>query len=382
MEHREGRVERGEWREVGGHHASLTTHHSSLIAQAAIYAPIQRRLDKVERRLKELARVSEIGGKRTETHPSHSSLLTPHSSPPGTGFPFLSKMLTHVYGSSGKRARPAITLLAASFHPHDEYKSEVMATAVELLHIATLIHDDTVDDSDTRRGRATISSLYGKDIAVLVGDYVFASSATFVCDTGHVGVIRRFSETIMELSSGELHERVSALRANRPGQTLEGYHQRIYNKTASLFSTSGETGAILSGAPDEQVAALKNYSRELGMAFQIVDDILDFQGDEDEIGKPVGSDLANGIMTLPAFIARETAPAGNPVDTYLEDDTGDDSLLTQAVEFIRQPSIINAAYDEAARRCEIARDALSALPKTPSRHSLEQLLDYILTRRS
>ena len=319
---------------------------------SAIYAPIQDRLEKVERRLKELASVK---------------------------FSFLSEMLTHVYGSTGKRARPAITLLAASFHSHDEYKSEVMATAVELLHIATLIHDDTVDDSDTRRGRATISSLYGKDIAVLVGDYVFASSATFVCDTGHVGVIRRFSETIMELSSGELHERVSA---HDPGQTLDGYHQRIYNKTASLFSTSGETGAILSGAPDDQVNALREYSRELGMAFQIVDDILDFQGDEDEIGKPVGSDLANGIMTLPAFIAREASPAGNPIDVFLNDETGDNALLAEAVEMIRQPKIINAAYNEAARRCSVARDALHTLPHTPSRESLEQLLDYMLTRRS
>ncbi len=319
---------------------------------AAIYAPIQERLEKVEHRLKELA---------------------------GVNFAFLSEMLTHVYGSTGKRARPAITLLAASFHPHDEYKSEVMATAVELLHIATLIHDDTVDESDTRRGRATISSLYGKDIAVLVGDYVFASSATFVCDTGHVGVIRRFSETIMELSSGELHERVSA---HDPCQTLDGYHERIYNKTASLFSTSGETGAILSGAPEEQVAALKEYSRELGMAFQIVDDILDFQGDEEEIGKPVGSDLANGIMTLPAFIARKRSPEENPIDAYLNDGRGDDSLLAEAVEMIRQPEIIDAAYDEAARRCEIARQALGVLPPTPSRDSLEQLLDYMLTRRS
>ena len=319
---------------------------------SAIYAPVQGRLDRVEQRLKELA---------------------------GVNFPFLAKMLTHVYGSSGKRARPAITLLAASFHPHDEYKSEVMATAVELLHIATLIHDDTVDESDTRRGRATISSLYGKDIAVLVGDYVFASSATFVCDTGHVGVIRRFSETIMELSSGELHERVSA---HDPGQTLDGYHQRIYNKTASLFSTSGETGAVLSGAPKEQVAALKEYSRELGMAFQIVDDILDFQGDEDEIGKPVGSDLANGIMTLPAFIARAGSPSGNPIEAYFRDDGEDDALLAEAVEFIRQPKIIDAAYDEAARRCEVARDALGVLPQTPSRDSLEHLLDYMLTRRS
>ena len=318
---------------------------------SAIYFPIQDRLDQVDARLQELA---------------------------GDGFPFLSKLLTHVYGSSGKRARPAITLLAASFHDHDEYKSEVMATAVELLHIATLIHDDTVDGSDTRRGRATISSMFGKDIAVLVGDYVFASSATFVCDTGHVGVIRRFSQTIMELSSGELHERVSA---HDPAQTLDGYYQRIYNKTASLFSTAGETGAILSGAPAEQVAALKEYSRELGMAFQIVDDILDFQGDEDEIGKPVGSDLANGIMTLPAFIARERYPDENPALAYIEGPAEDEATLAQAVEMIRRPEIIGGAYDEAARRCDVARAALRALPQTPSRDSLEQLLDYVLIRR-
>ena len=118
------------------------------------------------------------------------------------------------------------------------------------------------------------------------------------------------------------------------------------------------------------------------MAFQIVDDILDFQGDEDEIGKPVGSDLANGIMTLPAFIAREGSPSGNPIEAYLNDDSGDEALLTEAVEFVRQPKIINAAYDEAARRCEIARAALCVLPHTHSRDSLEQLLDYMLTRRS
>ena len=319
---------------------------------AAIYAPIQTRLDKVERRLEELADVD---------------------------FPFLSQLLTHVYGSGGKRARPAITLLASSFHDHDERKSEVMAVAVELLHIATLIHDDTVDESDTRRGRWTISSMFGKDIAVLVGDYVFASSATFVCDTGHVGVIRRFSETIMELSSGELEERVSA---GKPDQTQEGYRRRIYNKTASLFSTAGETGATLSGAPPSEVDALRRYSRELGMAFQIVDDILDFQGDEAEIGKPVGSDLASGIMTLPAFIALERQPEENPITAYLSGGAEDAELLDAAVELISQPEIIEAAYDEAARRCEIARAALNALPNTESRQSLSALLDYLLSRRS
>ena len=201
---------------------AVSAHRMDRDRAAEIYRPVQQRLTKVEDQLRDLACVD---------------------------FPFLADMLAHVYGAAGKRVRPAITLLSASFHPHDEYKLEVMATAVELLHIATLIHDDTVDNSDFRRGRATISSMFGKDIAVLVGDYVFASSATFVCDTGHVGVIRRFSETIMELSSGELMERVNSRNAS---QTLDDYHNRIYSKTASLFSMAAETGATLSGAPQER----------------------------------------------------------------------------------------------------------------------------------
>lgn len=328
--------------------------HSPQTAEVAeIYAPVRERLDRVETKLADLADVN---------------------------FPFLAGALSHVYGSAGKRVRPAVTLLAASFRPHDERKSEVMATAVELLHIATLIHDDTVDASDVRRGRATISSMHGNDLAVLVGDYVFASSATFVCDTEHVGVIRRFSETIMELSSGELRERVSAYD---PNQTLEDYYLRIYNKTASLFRTAGETGATLSGATDSQIAALREYARELGMAFQIVDDILDFEGDEREIGKPVGSDLAHGIMTLPAFIALERLPRdGNPIAAYLASPNADPALLAQAVDAASAPPIINAAYAEASRRCEKARAALRTLPKTPSRDSLETLLEYVVRRRA
>jgi heptaprenyl diphosphate synthase/octaprenyl-diphosphate synthase len=254
-----------------------------------------------------------------------------------------------------------------------------MATAVELLHIATLIHDDTVDNSDFRRGRATISSMFGKDIAVLVGDYVFASSATFVCDTGHVGVIRRFSETIMELSSGELMERVNSRNAS---QTLDDYHNRIYSKTASLFSMAGETGATLSGAPGNVIATLKEYALELGMAFQIVDDILDFQGSEEEIGKPVGSDLAHGIMTLPAFIALERHPHDNPIKAYFNGHGEDEAQLQKAVDMCSQPEIIDTAYSEASRRCEVARKALHTLPKTPSRQALDDLLDYIVVRRS
>ena len=319
---------------------------------AEIYKPIQGRLDNVETRLRELT---------------------------DTSFPFLSDLLNHVYGGSGKRIRPAITLLAASFYPHEEQRSEVMATAVELLHIATLIHDDTVDDSDVRRGRATVSSMFGQDLAVLVGDYVFASSATLVCDTGHIGVIRRFAETTMDLALGELREKVGTYD---PQQTLDDYYQRIYRKTASLIATSGETGAVLSGAPAEYVASLKEYSTELGMAFQIVDDILDYQGEAEELGKPVGSDLSNGIVTLPAFIAMEQCPQNNAIRACLEDGGKDEALLEEAIDLVRQPGVIDAAYSEAIGRSKVAIAALGKLPDIPAKDALERLVSYVVGRSS
>ena len=145
----------------------------------SIYEPVQEGLDSVKEKLRRLVDPSPLD---------------------------MAELLDHVLETTGKRVRPAITLLASRFHPHDERVIEIMATAIELLHIATLVHDDTVDNADMRRGKATVSRQWGRNAAVLLGDYIFATSATFVCDTGNIRVIRRFSETIMELSSGELLE--------------------------------------------------------------------------------------------------------------------------------------------------------------------------------
>ena len=317
---------------------------------ASIYAPIQDGMERVEDRLSELSDLP---------------------------FRFLSDLLSHVLDTRGKRVRPALTLLAASFHPHEREKTELLATSVELLHLATLIHDDTVDKSEVRRGRATVSSVWGRDAAVLLGDYIFATSAAFVCDTGNIQVIRRCSETIVELSSGELQEMADA---NNPHQTIDQYLERIYKKTASLFTTAGETGAILSGAPAETVAALKSYSYNLGMAFQIVDDILDFDGTEEEIGKPVGSDLAQGTITLPSILALERYPRDNPI-AALADRPGDPECIRRAVEIIQDSGIIPDSYAIAQGFSRKATDALADLPATPSRESLYMLADFLASRR-
>ena len=292
--------------------------------------------------------------------------------------PSLDKLLKHVFASKGKRARPALTILASGFHPHDKSNVITMAAAVEMLHVATLIHDDTVDEADTRRGRITISSGWGDRIAVLVGDYVFAASATFVCDTGDIQVIRRFSETIMELSRGELQE--ISLSGNVDGNISE-YLQRIYFKTGSLFATSGESGARLSGADIGIVRILTDYSRKIGTAFQIIDDILDFEADEISLGKPVGSDLLNGIVTLPTIFAMEDNNIQNLVRRYFEEGKHE-TILEELVNLIRESNAINRAQEYAENLSREARESLTSLPANRSRESLEELTHFIVRRIS
>lgn len=289
---------------------------------------------------------------------------------------FLRELMDHVLDAPGKRMRPTITLISADFHRHEESVIETMAAAVELLHIATLIHDDTVDESDIRHGQATVGNLWGGKSAVLVGDYLFATSATLVCDTSNVRVIRRFSETIMELASGELQEMSEAYRVD---QTREKYFKRIYNKTASLFTTAGESGAILSGSPEEFVKALRDYSYNLGMAFQIVDDILDFIATESDIGKPVGNDLSRGILTLPSIIAMENYPNGNPICDFLQNPK-EYTHLEIAVDLIQNSSAIEESYACVERYCNQALKSIGCLPKGPARTALEELTHYFIVR--
>ena len=292
--------------------------------------------------------------------------------------PFLAKLLDHALETKGKRIRPALTLLASGFHPNDGANAETMGTAVELLHVATLIHDDTVDHSEVRRGKATVSKLWGGNAAVLLGDYVFATSAAFVCDTGNIRVIRRFAETIMELSSGELHEMADSYDWQ---QTRDQYFKRIYDKTASLFTTAAESGALLSGAPEAYATALKDYGYALGMAFQIIDDILDIEGSAKEVGKPVGNDLRQGVMTLPMILAQEQRTDSTAIRDYFAEPS-DESLLERAMVMIGGSEVISEAYAVAEEYCRSALRSLNDLPHNRCHDSLEALVHYVIRRRS
>jgi geranylgeranyl pyrophosphate synthase len=287
----------------------------------------------------------------------------------------VAERLEHVLSVPGKRVRPAITLLAARLAGNaDPTKAVTMATAVELLHIATLVHDDTVDSADIRRGKATASNLWGRNVAVLLGDYVFAASARFVCATGNVQVIDRFAATIMELSKGELTE---LLDAGNAGVSREAYLERIFNKTASLFMTASESGAVLGGGGPDRVRRLREFGYNLGMAYQVMDDLLDFDSTREQLGKPAGHDLANGVMTLPAIMLVERMGPDNAIDDFFRCSPEDRTLkLERALAEMRARGVLDDCRQTVSDYINAARCALATFSPSPELDSLLGLADF------
>ncbi len=291
----------------------------------------------------------------------------------------VSDRLAHVLAIPGKRLRPAITLLASRLAGQESNQQVLaMAVAVELLHLATLIHDDTVDRADVRRGHATAASLWGSEIALVLGDYVFAASARFVCDTNDLRVIRRFSESSCELARGELME---LLDVGNPDITKADYEQRIYNKTASLFTTAAESGAILGGADEEGIERLRTYGYNIGMAYQVIDDVLDFESTSETLGKPAGQDLAAGIVTLPAILLKERSPGANAVSEFLTAGRESPSrLLDRAVEQVRSRGVLDEARRVVDAYIDAAVEALAPFEASPERTSLLDIARFVVER--
>jgi octaprenyl-diphosphate synthase len=302
-------------------------------------------------------------------------------------FPFLANILDHLLDAGGKRARPATTLLAGRMGNYNLGLLVPLAASIELLHTATLVHDDVIDAAPTRRGKATANALADNAASVMVGDYMFAHSAELVARTGNIDVIRLFAKTLMEIATGELQQDLSAYEY---GQSTMQYFNRIYGKTASLFATSAQGGAMIAGLSEEQALDLRAYGENMGMAFQVMDDILDFSGDEDEMGKPVGSDLMNGTLTLPALILIERNPDDNPVERYFDGGDGKERDLQQAIELIRESNILDEALAVAYDFRDKALKALEAPGisrlDTPAaneaRKTMAGLADFVTNRRS
>ena len=214
-------------------------------------------------------------------------------------YPPLAEALTSLILSGGKRVRPTLALLAARFYPPKHHQRLIsLAAAVEALHTATLVHDDVIDGAFLRRGQSTLNAVWTPSSTIMAGDFFFSRAASLAAETEHPRVIKLFAETLSVIVDGELRQ---AFTARDWGQPKQGYYDRIYGKTAALFEVATQAAAALGDAPPDAEEALRAYGYNLGMAFQIVDDILDFVADEEVLGKPAGSDLKAGIITLPVY---------------------------------------------------------------------------------
>ena len=292
----------------------------------------------------------------------------------------LKAMLNQVLSRGGKRLRPAISLLCGAFGDYDADSQVPLAASIELLHTATLVHDDVIDSADTRRGHVTANATFGNPASVMLGDYMFAHAAELVARTGHIGVIRLFADTLMVMAKGELAQDVSAFDAD--SGTMRDYYRRIYGKTASLFATAGAGGAMMSNCDAQTIDSLREYGRSIGMAFQIVDDILDFCGTEEQLGKPVGGDLSAGTLTLPAIVLMEDDPIGNPVTRFLHAE-GDDQRserLDVALDAARQPAVVDRCMETVCEWRDRGLTALNAAPRSGPRDELCAIAEFITQR--
>lgn len=277
--------------------------------------------------------------------------------------------------AGGKRIRPAISLLAAGIFNVATERAVTLAAGIEMLHTATLVHDDLIDHADTRRGTPTLNAVSGGDAAVLVGDYLFARAANLVALTDHVGVMDEFAKTLMVILNGEVEQRFNRWRTDRTA-----YIARIYAKTAALFVLAAQAPALLGNAGERERLALKNYGRSAGLAFQILDDVLDYTAQTASLGKPAGGDLRQGIITLPMIHFIEQYPDDPDVHSVVFGHNGQHESAPRLIEKVRNSGAIAASMQEARRHIEMARDALNALPLSVYSRMLSDLATTVVER--
>jgi geranylgeranyl pyrophosphate synthase len=284
--------------------------------------------------------------------------------------------LNHLLSSGGKRIRAIITLLTGKMLGADPDKLVTLAAAIESLHTATLVHDDLIDGALIRRGIPTLNAQWSPAATVLTGDFIFSKAAKLAADTGSVDVMKIFADTLATIVNGEITQLFSSKWiANR-----DDYYRRIYAKTASLFEASTTTAAVLSGSEPHVLTTVKEFGYEIGMAFQIIDDILDFTSEQTTMGKPVASDLRQGVITLPVLYYLENHPKDTDMINILESNFCDENCLGRLLTSIRDSGAIRLSHDEARRSVQKGLDVLRKLPDCNERRALEDLAAYIVNR--
>jgi len=290
--------------------------------------------------------------------------------------PELGAALDHLLSSGGKRIRPTVTLLMGGMLDADPDRLINLAAAIEMLHTATLVHDDLIDGALLRRGIPTLNAQWTPAATVLAGDFIFARAAKLASQTNNVEVMQMFAETLSVIVNGE----ITQMFTNQGATRYQEYLERIYAKTASLFEVATTAAAVLSGVSEDIRESARRYGYEIGMAFQIVDDILDFTGEQTTVGKPVASDLRNGLITLPAIYYFENHLDDPDMKLVIKGNHFNDKNLTRLAESIRISGAIEEAMNEANQFLDRALSALYLLPDKPERAALEDLAKYVVRR--
>ncbi len=291
--------------------------------------------------------------------------------------PFVSDVAKHLVDAGGKRFRPLLVLLAAQFGDPASPGVIPAAVVVELTHLATLYHDDVMDEAPLRRGGPSANARWDNTVAILTGDFLFARASHILADLGPEAV-RIQAETFERLVAGQIHETIGPVEGQDP---LDHYLQVVADKTGSLIATSGRFGAMLSGAGDQVASVLTEFGERIGVAFQLSDDLLDVLSDSAESGKTPGTDLREGVATLPALhVRRAAAPEDARLLELLGRAVNDDAEHAEALALVRAHPAIELARADLAQLAAEARRLLDALPDVPARHALASLCDVVVTR--
>jgi heptaprenyl diphosphate synthase len=288
----------------------------------------------------------------------------------------LAATATYLLAAGGKRFRPMLVLLAGYFGDPTDPRLIPGSVAIELTHLATLYHDDVIDEADDRRGVPSANARWDNTVAILTGDYLFARASEISADLG-TDVSRLLARTIAVLCDGQIRE-VDA--SGKPEQTEAAYLEIIRRKTAVLIATSCRLGGMLADAPDEHLGTLEAFGESLGMAFQLSDDIMDVTASQLELGKEPGTDMKEGVYTLPVLHALNDGPSRDELQRILAHGAPDGELLDRALEIVRTGGSIEHARAAVATEVERAIGLARRLPDGPSRHALEQLSRFLAVR--
>jgi heptaprenyl diphosphate synthase len=287
--------------------------------------------------------------------------------------------MTDLFAAGGKRIRPALVLLAAKCGRYDLQKLTPAAIAVELTHAATLVHDDVIDRAQVRRGRPTVAAQLGDEPAIVVGDFYFAKAYEQAAFTDSPEVVAILARAVMDICAGEVRQQAIRYRYDTG---IEEYMRRIEAKTATLLAACCDIGALLGDIDGRRRSALRAYGRLLGLAFQIADDVLDYQGSEDEIGKPIGHDIAEGFATLPLMLAMEDAAIAPEISRLLHSGRElSNAEAQQIVDLVRASRGPERALERARELSSEARRQLESLSAGQAGGALAALTNYVVSRK-